>query len=118
MITTSLIIQTPPIGTIAGKEGLDLALVCAAFEHKVNLIFADEGIFHLINSQKSDLFDDKNHDKQLKALEFYDIDKLYAEVESLVRFSLTAEHLLSDVEMLSSSQINSLISQSDKIFSF
>ena len=45
--TISVIIHSPPFASIAGKEGVDLALVCAAFEQKVNLIFVGSGVLHL-----------------------------------------------------------------------
>ncbi|TQV86499.1 sulfurtransferase complex subunit TusC [Aliikangiella coralliicola] len=107
-ITTCIIIKSPPFSAIDGKEGIDLALVCAAFDQQVNLIFVEQGIFHLIKSQDSNCIDDKLHDKQLNAIEFYDIDKIYVESESLEKFHLTEKHLLSHVDCLPSSDIKTL----------
>ena len=111
-VKTTIIVSSPPFGQIDGKEGVDLALVCAAFELEVNLIFIDEGIFHLIEKQDEAGFSDKLHDKQLKALEFYDIDKIYVELESLARFSITSSSLLKNTQILSSEEINIKVSNS------
>jgi tRNA 2-thiouridine synthesizing protein C len=117
-LATTIIIKSPPFGQIDGKEGVDLALVCAAFEIKVNLVFIDEGIFHLIKKQDESIFQDKYHDKQLKALEFYDINELYVELESLTRFSINSTKLLDNVQIVSSKGINKKISGSNNTVIF
>ena len=115
---TTIIIESPPFSQIDGKEGVDLALVCAAFDHQVKLIFVDQGIFHLLNNQDSTYFSDKSHDKQLKALSFYDIESIYAEQESLKRFAVAAGSLLSDVQIISSGEVNMLTASSHQTVTF
>jgi len=117
-ITTTVIIDSPPIGRINGKEGLDLALVCAAFDHQVNLIFVDDGVLHLLDNQDEQFFDDKMHDKQLKALEFYGIESIYAESESVSQFGLSPTTLIESVELINRNQINGLCQNSDHTVTF
>jgi tRNA 2-thiouridine synthesizing protein C len=117
-IKTTIIIKSPPFGLIDGKEGVDLALVCAAFEFEVCLIFIDQGIFHLIDKQDETNFSDKLHDKQLKALEFYDIEQVYAESESLIRFSIDHYNLLKNTLTISTAEINSLVTTSNNTVIF
>lgn len=117
-LSINIIISSPPFGLIDGKEGVDLALVCAAFEQDVNLIFVDEGIFHLIKNQNGDYFADKLHDKQLNALAFYDIESLYAEKESLQRFDLAPTSLLTNTILIDRLKINQFISTAQKTVIF
>jgi tRNA 2-thiouridine synthesizing protein C len=104
-LVTNILISAPPLASIKGKEGVDLALVCAAFEHQVNLIFVDYGVFHLLEAQNSQHFKDKLHDKQLKALEFYDIDALWVESESLDKFNINTNQLIANCHAISSEAI-------------
>lgn len=117
-ITTSIIIASPPFNSIAGKEGVDLALVCAAFDQQVNLIFVDSGVLHLSNAQDEKYYLDKMHDKQLGALEFYDVEKIYVEAESLARYQLTEADLIDSVEPVSRAQINQLVNNSNHTVNF
>ena len=115
---TNIIIESPPFSTINGKEGVDLALVCAAFDQQINLIFADQGVFHLINSQDGAYIEDKLHDKQLNALEFYDIEKIYVESESLDELNLTKENLIENVSLLSRKTIRDFCDSSNQTVVF
>ncbi len=117
-LSINIIISSPPFSLIDGKEGVDLALVCAAFDQQVNLIFVDEGIFHLIDKQSAKNFMDKLHDKQLKALSFYDIDAIYAEIESLQKFNITTRNLLADTVMIDRAKINQLVSSAQQTVRF
>lgn len=117
-IETLVIIETPPFSHIAGKEGVDLALVCAAFEQQVHLTFVDEGIFHLLNNQNENYFEDKLHDKQLKALEYYDIENIYVEYESMQRFGLVTENLIDTVKVITAQNINELCHTSQQTVTF
>jgi len=116
--TISIVISQGPFARISGKEGVDLALVCAAFEQKVNLIFVDEGVFHLVKTQDADAIDDKTHDKQLQALAFYEIEHLYAESQSLRRYSMGHDDLLDAVELRSRDEIRQLCRQSKQTVTF
>lgn len=117
-VSTTIIISNPPFNAISGKEGVDLALVCAAFDHQVNLIFVDQGVLHLVNNQDGSFFLDKLHDKQLGALEYYEIENLYAENESLARFQLTNKDLLDSVKCISSTKIRQLVNSSTHTVNF
>ncbi|WP_196137531.1 sulfurtransferase complex subunit TusC [Aliikangiella sp. G2MR2-5] len=117
-ITTSIIIQSPPFSSIAGKEAVDLALVCAAFEQQVNLIFSDRGVLHLLNNQGKEGINDKLHDKQLNALAFYDIDTIYVNQQSLKELNLDESQLLKECTIAPAEQINSLVQASQNTVTF
>ena len=117
-IKSTIIISSPPFGSVAGKEGVDLALVCAAFDHQVNLVFVADGVLHLKNNQDEAYFDDKFHDLQLKALEFYDVEQVHVEQESMQVFNFTAADLIENVTIDSREKIKELVQQSSHTVTF
>ncbi|MCW8876991.1 MAG: sulfurtransferase complex subunit TusC [Kangiellaceae bacterium] len=114
----TIIINSPPFSSISGKEGVDLALVCAAFEQKVNLVFDGDGILHLINNQRDKAINDKLHDMQLKALEFYDIDQVFVTKVSLKNRKLTENKLLSNCKAIEQTELKQLIDDSTQVVNF
>ena len=104
--------------TFAGshfKESIDLALVCAAFDHQVNLIFQHDGLYNLVNSQQSMIIGEKSQVDLLKGLSFYDIENVYADIDSMQTRSLGIENLLIDVKLLNASELNRLNQQADQV---
>lgn len=97
------------------KESLDLALVCAAFDHQINLIFQADGVFNLVNSQQSQILEEKNQTDLLKGLSFYDIEKIYVDQSSLLARSIKSDNLLMDVSLLDTSTLNGLNQKADQV---
>jgi tRNA 2-thiouridine synthesizing protein C len=115
MTTTNIVIKQPSLSGATFKESLDLALVCAAFEHRVNLIFVDRGVLNLVTGQNAQLVADKPHTDLLKGLTFYDIDEIIVEEESLANFQLSTEELVKDTRVLSRDAILQLHSSAQHL---
>ena len=113
--TTNIIINQPASNGAEFKESVDLGLVCAAFEHQVNLIFVDLGVFNLLKKQNASLVSDKNHADILKGLEFYDIENLYVEKESLSKTGYELEDLIESVQIINAQEIAHLNSKANSI---
>lgn len=118
MNATTIIIESPPFSTISGKEGIDLSLVCAAFEQTVNLVFVGLGVFHLIKAQDTEAIEDKLHDKQLTGLKFYDIETMYYQHSSLKGFGLKDSDLIEDCEPVEAAKIKAFIGESSQAVIF
>lgn len=114
----NIVIGQPPISNIEAKEAVDLALACAAFEQKVNLLFIDEGIFHLLKGQNQLFHDDKLHDRLLSALKFYDIQNIYAAKACLKRYALSEARLIDGVTLLSKHDIQAMLEQNQTTLIF
>ncbi len=114
-ITTNIIIKHSALNGIAFKESIDLALVCAAFDQKVNLIFVDSGVTNLLNNRPNSLTNDKNHTAILKGLEFYDIENLLVEQESLALSQLNMGDLIPSIKMVNTNEINKLNLTADHV---
>ena len=107
-----------PYGTIYALEGLEVVLISAAFDQDVSLAFVDDGVFQLVKGQKTDGIEMKNFSPTYRALEGYDIEKLYVERESLEARGLTEDDLLVDVQIMSAAEIGDMMAQQDVVISF
>ena len=107
-----------PYGTIYALEGLEVVLISAAFEQDVSLAFIDDGVYQLVKGQQTSAIDVKNFSPAYRALEGYDIEKLYVERESMQERGLTQENLLVPVEVLSGREMSELMAAQDVVISF
>ena len=98
-----------PHGTIYAHEALEVVLIGAAFEQDVSLAFIDDGVFQLKKDQDTSDIHTKNFSKIYKALEMYDVEKLFVEKESLDKRGLTEDDLSVDVEIINSSEMKNLL---------
>jgi tRNA 2-thiouridine synthesizing protein C len=107
-----------PHGTIYALEALEVVLITAAFDQDVSLVFADDGVYQLKKTQQTKGIETKNFSPTYRALDGYDIEKLYVEKESLDARGLTEDDLLVDVTVLSSAEMGALMAQQDVVLSF
>ncbi len=107
-----------PHGTIYALESLEVVLITAAFDQDVSLAFVDDGVFQLKKGQQTKGIETKNFSTTYRALEGYDIEKLYVEKESMEARGLTEDDLLVDVTVLSSKEMGALMDEQDVVLSF
>jgi tRNA 2-thiouridine synthesizing protein C len=107
-----------PYGTVYALESLEVVLIGAAFEQDVCMVFADDGVYQLKKGQNTDGVEMKNFSPTYRALEMYDVEKLYMEKESMEARGLTEDDLVVDVEVLSAAQIADLMEEQDVVLSF
>ena len=113
-----LVNRTAPYGTIYALEALEVVLIAATFDQDVSLVFLDDGVYPLVRGQKTNGIEMKNFSPTYRALDDYDVNKLYVERESLQARGLTAEDLIVPVEILDSAQLGRLMAQQDVVLSF
>jgi tRNA 2-thiouridine synthesizing protein C len=107
-----------PYGTIYALESLEVVLITAAFDQDVSLAFIDDGVYQLKKGQQTKGIETKNFSPTYRALEGYDIEKLYVEQESLEARGLSEDDLLVDVTVLDSKAMGELMQQQDVVLSF
>lgn len=89
-----VILRRGPHGSSHLREGLDTALVAAAFGRSVTLLFMGEGVTALVAGQEAGALGQKGTAATLEMLEMYDIDRLLVEASALERFGLAEEDLM------------------------
>lgn len=107
-----------PHGTIYPLEALETVLIGAAFDQDVSLLFIDDGVYQIKKDQNPEGIEFKNFSKAFRALEMYDVEKLFVEKESLAERGLTEDDLLVDVEVIDRTKAKALIDEQDVVLSF
>lgn len=107
-----------PYGSVYALESLEVVLITAAFDQDVSLVFVDDGVYQLKKGCQTKGIDTKNFSPTYRALDGYDIEKLYVEKESLEVRGLTADDLLVDVTVLDSKSLGTLMEEQDVVLSF
>lgn len=107
-----------PYGTIYALESLEVVLISAAFDQDVSLAFFDDGVYQLVKGQKTQGIGIKNHSPTYRALEGYDVEKLYVEKESMETRGLTAADLIVPAEILTRDELTKLIESQDVVLTF
>ena len=107
-----------PHGTVYALESLETVLIGAAFDQDVSMLFIDDGVYQLKKEQAPESIEFKNFSKTYRALEMYDVEKLFVERESLEERGLSVDDLLVDVEVIAGADVKALVDQNDVILSF
>jgi tRNA 2-thiouridine synthesizing protein C len=106
-----------PYGTVYALESLETVLISAAFDQDVSVVFADDGVYQLKKGQDTAGINMKNFSPTFRALDGYDVEKLYVEKESLEARGLTEEDLVVDVEILSTDELREIMAAQDVVIS-
>ena len=107
-----------PYGTIYGLESLEVVLIGAAFEQDVSLAFLGDGVYQLAKGQDTKGLEVKNFSPAFRALEDYDVTKLYVEERSLQVRGLSASDLVVPVQVVSAERMAEIMESQDVILSF
>lgn len=107
-----------PHGTVYALEGLEVVLISAAFDQDVSLVFADDGVYELMKGVNTKGIEVKDFSKTYRALDGYDIEKLYVEKASMEARGLTEGDLIVDVTVLDSAEMANLMAEQDVVISF
>jgi tRNA 2-thiouridine synthesizing protein C len=107
-----------PYGTIYALESLEVVLIAAAFEQDVSLVFMDDGVYQIKKGQNTDAIGVKNFSPTYRALEGYDVEKLYVERESLESRGMTTDDLVVPVQVFDKDQLAALMEEQEVILSF
>lgn len=107
-----------PYGTVYALESLEVVLISAAFDQDVTLVFTDDGVLQLKKGQSTDAIGMKNFSPTYRALEGYDVEKLFVDKESLDARGLTEDDLLVDVQVVSKADLTDLMDEQEVIMSF
>jgi tRNA 2-thiouridine synthesizing protein C len=104
-----------PYGTVYALEVLEMVLISAAFDQDVHLVFTDDGVLQLKKGMDTAAIGMKNFSKTYRALEGYDIEKLYVDQESLDERGLSEDDLLVDIQVVSRADMAKLMDDMDVI---
>jgi tRNA 2-thiouridine synthesizing protein C len=106
-----------PYGTIYALECLEVVLITAAFDQDTSVVFLDDGVFQLKKNQDTAAIGMKNFSNTYRALDDYDVEKIYVEQESLEARGLSEDDLIIPVEVVSAANLIEIMAQQDVVIS-
>ncbi|TVP51264.1 MAG: sulfurtransferase complex subunit TusC [Halomonas sp.] len=116
--TLLVVIRHAPHSTNLLREGLDAALVAAAFGQSVHLLFMGQGILALLEEQGSGAPGQKATLPTIEMLEMYDIDQLMVPTKDLHAMHLSHHQLIEGVTLLAPEDVPTLLQQHTQILTF
>ncbi|CAO1664293.1 sulfurtransferase complex subunit TusC [Salinicola sp. NYA28a] len=106
-----IVLRHPPHGSQWLREGLDVALVAAAFGQRVGLLFQGDGVYALLKDQQAGALGQKGTHPQMAMLEMYDIDMLWVSETALAERELSADDLMLPVVPLNAEAVAELFAR-------
>lgn len=111
-----LVMQTSsPFDGVKCREALDTALIFAAIDQNVSILFKDDAVFCLHENQKPALVNLKDYFKTLKMLELYDVENIYACKQSLEVRGIDINNLHLQCELVDNNQIKAILNTNDHL---
>ena len=107
-----------PHGTVYAQESLETVLIGAAFDQDVSMLFMDDGVFQIKKDQQPEALGNKNFSKTYRALEMYDVEKLFVEQESLAERGLSEDDLVVDVEVIPRAAVKAMVDEHGIVLGF
>jgi len=81
------------------------------------VVFVDDGVYQLKKNQDTAGIGMKNFSNTYRALDDYDVEKIYVEQESLEARGLVAEDLIIPVEVVAADKLRDIMAQQDVVIS-
>lgn len=118
MKTVFFVIDKALHGNVQAQEFLDMALMAAAFDQHVVLLFEGEGALALMKNQQPETLGLKNVTPILSALPIYDIKDIWVEKESMERWGMDASQLTIPAVSMPREAVKEQMYLADHVFSF
>ena len=112
-----LILRHAPYGSDLAQEAIDALLSLSSYSSNISVIFMGDGIFQLLREQQP-REKIKSIQKQLSALELYDINSVFVCEHSLMERGIAASTLSLPIKPLSLPTLRHIIHEQDVLLSF
>ncbi|MBX3707407.1 MAG: DsrE family protein [Pseudomonadales bacterium] len=110
-----LILRQPPYTSVNPREAIDVALVAAAFEFEVSVLFEGRGVWQLLAGQHGAALDQPTHGDALAELPRHEVTRFYVCADALAAAGLGAEALVLPVEPLSHAAQRALVASHEVV---
>ncbi len=117
MQNITVVFRHSPFNTAKAREALDMALALAAVDHKVTVLFCDDGVYALLNTSEQPQFTLKHFNRSFKLFSLYDIEQIVVCAASLAARHLNASDLIMPAEPLTPDAVQALLAQQQHIIS-
>ncbi len=113
-----LVVRHSPYGSSLARASIDAALAAAAFEQPVTLLFASDGVLHLLPDQDTAAIGRRNSGRLLSSLPLYDIETVYADRAAVECYSIDLAAAPLPTKAVDETGMRDLIAQCDHVLGF
>lgn len=113
-----IVFRTAPYGTIYAFEGLENVLIMGAYDQDISVLFVDDGVYAIKEGMNTEATGIKNFSPTFRALEAYDIEKIYVDKDSLESRGLSVDDLVIEPEVIESSAVADMMEEQKNFFIF
>lgn len=113
-----VILRHAPHGSSWLREGLDTALVAAAFGQRVSLLFSGDGVLALMPHQQAGALGQKGTHGVIDMLAMYDIETLLVDAHALTSRGLSVEDLMLPVSLVEGDALPKLLDRHPLVLNF
>ena len=118
MAKLMVVFRTAPYGTIYSFEGLENVLIMGAYDQDVSVLFIDDGVFALKKGMDNYGTGIKDFSPTFRALEAYDIEKIFIDRASMESRGLTLEDLVIEPEVIESDAVEKMMEEQKNFMMF
>lgn len=111
------LLRQGPYASANALEALEAALVAGVFDQRVSVLFADDGVWQLLDGQDGAALDTRTVARVATALPQYDVTDLFVCAESLEQRRLTADDLVLPVTVIDGAGQRALLAAQDAVVS-
>jgi tRNA 2-thiouridine synthesizing protein C len=111
------LLRQAPYASANALEALEAVLVAGVFDQRVSVLFADDGVWQLLNGQDGAALDTRTVARVATVLPQYEVTDVYACAESLERRHLTVDDLVLPVTVLDGAGQRALLAGQDAVVS-
>jgi tRNA 2-thiouridine synthesizing protein C len=112
------LMRKAPHGSNYSYGGLEAILIMGAYEQDVCVVFMDDGVYAIKKGQDTSEIGVKEFSVTFRALNDYEVEKLYIEKESMESRGLTIDDLIVKPEIVEALGIANLMEEQDVILPF
>lgn len=118
MAKLMVVFRKPPYGSIYSFEGLETVLIMGAYDQDISVVFIDDGVYSIKKDMDTTAMGIKNFSPTFRALEAYDIEKIYIDRDSLDARGLTLDDLVIQPEVIDSAQVAAMMEEQQNTLFF
>ena len=113
-----IVFRKAPYGSIYSFEGLENVLIMGAYDQDVSIVFIDDGVYAIKEGMNTEAIGIKNFSPTFRAIEAYDIEKIFIDKESLESRGLTVDDLVIEPKVIDAAEVEALMEEQKNFFMF
>ena len=113
-----IVFRTAPYGSIYAFEGLENVLIMGAYDQDISVLFIDDGVYAIKKDMDNSATGIKDFSPTFRALEAYDIEKIFIDRQSMEDRGMTLEDFVIEPEVIEADRVEKMMEEQKNFFIF